>query len=180
IVSDAVSAIGLMDSLDMNSQTRRRFLENKATINSINTKLDSVRRQIRSATSTSSSSGSSGCYIATMAYGDYDHPQVMELRKFRDEFLNKSALGRSFRSEEHTSELQSRENLVCRLLLEKKHTSALPRSVAAAPAASPKGSRAEAGVPQSGCGWLLGPHLAGSAPLRTCAQTLLPCTLASY
>src|SRR5690606_41509783 len=28
--------------------------------------------------------------------------------------------GRGFRSEEHTSELQSRENLVCRLLLEKK------------------------------------------------------------
>src|SRR5690606_40118419 len=28
--------------------------------------------------------------------------------------------GRSERSEEHTSELQSRENLVCRLLLEKK------------------------------------------------------------
>src|SRR5690606_24058103 len=29
---------------------------------------------------------------------------------------------RSVRSEEHTSELQSRENLVCRLLLEKKKT----------------------------------------------------------
>src|SRR5690606_40371889 len=29
-------------------------------------------------------------------------------------------LGRALRSEEHTSELQSRENLVCRLLLEKK------------------------------------------------------------
>src|SRR5690606_39874364 len=29
---------------------------------------------------------------------------------------------RSGRSEEHTSELQSRENLVCRLLLEKKKT----------------------------------------------------------
>src|SRR5690606_24028242 len=29
------------------------------------------------------------------------------------------------RSEEHTSELQSRENLVCRLLLEKKNTSML-------------------------------------------------------
>src|SRR5690606_42079192 len=28
--------------------------------------------------------------------------------------------GSGFRSEEHTSELQSRENLVCRLLLEKK------------------------------------------------------------
>src|SRR5690606_41686378 len=29
---------------------------------------------------------------------------------------------RDVRSEEHTSELQSRETLVCRLLLEKKHT----------------------------------------------------------
>src|SRR2546430_9872151 len=33
----------------------------------------------------------------------------------------------SFRSEEHTSELQSQSNLVCRLLLEKKNTSALHR-----------------------------------------------------
>src|SRR5436309_12091789 len=31
-------------------------------------------------------------------------------------------LGEQLRSEEHTSELQSRENLVCRLLLEKKKT----------------------------------------------------------
>src|SRR5690606_41404218 len=30
------------------------------------------------------------------------------------------------RSEEHTSELQSRENLVCRLLLEKKKTISIP------------------------------------------------------
>src|SRR5207302_3659629 len=32
------------------------------------------------------------------------------------------------RSEEHTSELQSRENLVCRLLLEKKKQTMRPRS----------------------------------------------------
>src|SRR5215475_15835447 len=32
------------------------------------------------------------------------------------------------RSEEHTSELQSRENLVCRLLLEKKKKKLLPNS----------------------------------------------------
>src|SRR5271165_7481312 len=32
----------------------------------------------------------------------------------------RKALGGDERSEEHTSELQSRENLVCRLLLEKK------------------------------------------------------------
>src|SRR5690606_42106106 len=33
---------------------------------------------------------------------------------------NCAVLSSSLRSEEHTSELQSRENLVCRLLLEKK------------------------------------------------------------
>src|SRR5215475_15267517 len=33
------------------------------------------------------------------------------------------------RSEEHTSELQSRENLVCRLLLEKKKNEFIPRSL---------------------------------------------------
>jgi hypothetical protein len=38
----------------------------------------------------------SGCYIATMAYGDYEHPQVLELRKFRDNILNKNLFGRWF------------------------------------------------------------------------------------
>ncbi|MEX2409807.1 MAG: CFI-box-CTERM domain-containing protein [Candidatus Paceibacterota bacterium] len=42
------------------------------------------------------STASGGCYIATMAYGSYDHPQVMELRKFRDSILSKTIFGRSF------------------------------------------------------------------------------------
>ena len=37
---------------------------------------------------------SEGCYIATMAYGDYNHPQVLELRRFRDEILDRSVIGR--------------------------------------------------------------------------------------
>src|SRR2546430_8270967 len=37
-------------------------------------------------------------------------------------FLREKALGDEQRSEEHTSELQSQSNLVCRLLLEKKKT----------------------------------------------------------
>src|SRR5258705_9298159 len=37
---------------------------------------------------------------------------------------NKPAGGNGFRSEEHTSELQSLRHLVCRLLLEKKNTGA--------------------------------------------------------
>ena len=46
--------------------------------------------------STISNTTDKGCYIATMAYGDYDHPQVIELRKFRDDSLNKTIIGRSF------------------------------------------------------------------------------------
>src|SRR5258707_11016349 len=38
-------------------------------------------------------------------------------------FAPADALGGAFRSEEHTSELQSRQYLVCRLLLEKKNNS---------------------------------------------------------
>ena len=49
-----------------------------------------------STTTTTSSDNSSGCYIATMAYGDYDHPQVVILRQFRDEALIKSAFGKWF------------------------------------------------------------------------------------
>src|SRR5690606_41893000 len=40
------------------------------------------------------------------------------------------AFAQTFRSEEHTSELQSRENLVCRLLLEKKKKKTIKDSVA--------------------------------------------------
>src|SRR3984893_19108304 len=40
-------------------------------------------------------------------------------------FRTQMALQKSVRSEEHTSELQSRGHLVCRLLLEKKKTNAM-------------------------------------------------------
>src|SRR5256886_11740744 len=43
---------------------------------------------------------------------------------------------RAERSEEHTSELQSQSNLVCRLLLEKKNTEALMSAVGSLNAAS--------------------------------------------
>src|SRR5690606_41293972 len=45
----------------------------------------------------------------------------LELRMYREAKEQLDAIIRAVpRSEEHTSELQSRENLVCRLLLEKK------------------------------------------------------------
>ena len=38
----------------------------------------------------------SGCYVATSVYGSYDCPEVWALRRFRDQFLDKSLLGRLF------------------------------------------------------------------------------------
>ena len=38
----------------------------------------------------------SGCYIATAVYGSYDCPQVLVLRRYRDEKLLKSKLGKLF------------------------------------------------------------------------------------
>lgn len=44
-------------------------------------------------TNSPTSSKKEGCYIATMAYGDYNHPQVIELRKFRDCYLKSTKMG---------------------------------------------------------------------------------------
>src|SRR5436309_2051795 len=60
---------------------------------------------------------------------------VRRRNRFGDELLLRP---NRFRSEEHTSELQSRENLVCRLLLEKKK----------------KASPAPASTPGCGSAWL--------------------------
>jgi hypothetical protein len=46
--------------------------------------------------SVSSGSGSGGCFIATAAYRDYDHPNVKLLRKFRNRYLVTSSFGRMF------------------------------------------------------------------------------------
>src|SRR3712207_8398582 len=48
-----------------------------------------------------------------------EHPTLARKRRIGGRPVPQS------RSEEHTSELQSRQYLVCRLLLEKKHTSTL-------------------------------------------------------
>jgi hypothetical protein len=37
-----------------------------------------------------------GCYIATAVYGSYDAMEVIVLRRFRDEVLSKSFIGKSF------------------------------------------------------------------------------------
>lgn len=53
-----------------------------------------IKRLLNS--STVVNNNNSGCYIATMVYGDYEHPQVLVLRDFRDDFLAHFLLGKSF------------------------------------------------------------------------------------
>ena len=37
-----------------------------------------------------------GCFVATAAYGSWSHPDVVALRRFRDEVLTRHAAGRAF------------------------------------------------------------------------------------
>jgi len=41
-------------------------------------------------------SGKGGCFIATATMGDYDHPVVLELREFRDQYLLERNWGKKF------------------------------------------------------------------------------------
>lgn len=94
-LDSAVNAMAIIGQLDMTAQERSHFNTNNNTLSNLKSTLDSAMRQ-RSRAYSSSSSSSSGCYIATMVYGDYDEPQVMVLREFRDNVLHNSALGRLF------------------------------------------------------------------------------------
>ena len=76
-----------IESIDMDNSIRQSFHDNKETLKKI---WLSTGRNIRLPKE------SSGCYIATMAYADYDHPQVIILRTFRDDVLDKSILGKIF------------------------------------------------------------------------------------
>src|SRR2546430_13548132 len=54
--------------------------------------------------------------------GESDYANIFQMAQemYREDRMIKRRSGAETRSEEHTSELQSQSNLVCRLLLEKK------------------------------------------------------------
>ena len=49
-----------------------------------------------SSSSNSTNSSSGACFIATSVYGDYNHPIVLDLRQFRDNWLGKREKGQKF------------------------------------------------------------------------------------
>jgi hypothetical protein len=110
VIEDAWSVTVMIGNLDMDFKQKQSYEKNRETLKSIANRLDinttiavvfhgarNVGQEvIRRASNTAKNASSGGCYIATMAYGDYDHPQVLILRDFRDEILNKSVAGRLF------------------------------------------------------------------------------------
>lgn len=93
-VNEAWDVTTTIGSMDLRQDFRTRYTQNRTSLSNLKTQLAAVNTG--GGRSSGGSSGSSGCYIATMAYGDYDHPQVMILRQFRDEVLDKSAFGKWF------------------------------------------------------------------------------------
>jgi hypothetical protein len=77
--------------MDLQEDFKSRFSKNKTSLYKLKTQLATLNPS-----GGATDGGSCGCYIATMVYGDYDHPQVMILRQFRDEVLDKSAFGKWF------------------------------------------------------------------------------------
>ncbi len=64
---------------------------NNSVVNFINS-----NPKVSSSESTTTSTSSGGCYIATCVYGSYDCPQVWTLRRFRDYTLANTWYGRAF------------------------------------------------------------------------------------
>lgn len=97
-VNEALEVFSAIGGMELQPNLRTQFIQNKTSLTNLKSQLAAAMPSSSIPTSRGNSSGGSkgACYIATMTYGDYDHPQVMVLRKFRDEVLDKSTLGKWF------------------------------------------------------------------------------------
>src|SRR6185369_9918466 len=78
-ISDHIQAYG---SLDKSGRTTRHTLTSDIETGSGKMKIESK-------------SGAT-CFVASVAYGDINHPDVILLRHYRDTVLNNSSIGRAF------------------------------------------------------------------------------------
>src|SRR2546422_2368330 len=86
----------------------------------------SSSRKANAPTSYGDSCSALSCFSNSWGFCASTRRAVSKIWREQRQFLS-STMGR--RSEEHTSELQSRLHLVCRLLLEKKKSTAMPTDV---------------------------------------------------
>lgn len=78
--NEVMELLNLIQELPMDDTCRSHYYRNKTSI--INHQNKDLSNE--------------GCYIATMVYGDYNNPQVIVLRQYRDNVLRKSFCGRCF------------------------------------------------------------------------------------
>ncbi|MCD8179439.1 MAG: hypothetical protein LUE98_19380 [Tannerellaceae bacterium] len=103
-IQKALTLLSTLLKLHVDTETRNQLEETRKALIKLRSDWDEAARSYTSgsssgsysSSSSSSSDSSDGCYIATMVYGDYDHPRVKVLREFRDNYLKRYALGRSF------------------------------------------------------------------------------------
>jgi hypothetical protein len=99
-----LAAKAVEESIRIEGKARELYLDYRAATRAIEEHINTVHRlpggQIHSAT-TSINTGSrnmtiksGACFVATTAYGDRHHPDVVLLRKFGDEVLTRSSAGR--------------------------------------------------------------------------------------
>lgn len=74
-----------------NGEPVSRFPDLKQQMEELPSKIEAA---LKASAPVQASEKSGGCYIATAVYGSYEAPQVLVLRRFRDERLASSALGR--------------------------------------------------------------------------------------
>jgi hypothetical protein len=90
--------------LHLERKKREQFQDHVAATREIENHLEIVRRlpvgphrtESYMKTGAGHTTIRSGCFVATVAYGDRNHPDVVLLRKFRDEVLTRSSAGRRF------------------------------------------------------------------------------------
>lgn len=87
-INGALSIVSLIETLDMTEQVRLHLVQNRKTLSTMQYQMMMIEEAKPKPII------SDGCYIATMVYGDYNHPQVMVLRNFRDSVLQKHLLGK--------------------------------------------------------------------------------------
>jgi hypothetical protein len=76
-----INEIRALGTFDMDSDIRNIYSKNKTTLEEMYNRSKAIPP-------------SGGCYIATMVYGDYNHPQVKVLRDFKENVLSHFYLGR--------------------------------------------------------------------------------------
>lgn len=74
----------------------RRMAMVLETLDALESRIPQEPARSVAASPPASSSTSGGCYIATAVYGSYEAPEVLVLRRFRDQQLSSTSAGRAF------------------------------------------------------------------------------------